>query len=298
MYTEVGILRQKKENFMGETIFSIFQDEHYIDLMIYQYGYEQCKPLHSFGPYVRNHWLFHYVISGKGTLRCNDEKNNTTEYRLEKGSGFLIEPGYVNTYWADKEDPWEYVWVEFGGLRAKKFLESAGLSCTHPIFYPDVPEHGNEVHREIEEIIRYETLSDAGQIGHLYLFMDKLVRYSTSRQRKQGGKLSEFYAKEAIAFIEQNYGSNITVEDIAHRCKLDRSYFGKVFKNVMGQSPQEFLIQYRMARAADELIITDESISAVGESVGYPNQLHFSRAFKSVYGVPPREYRQRNKTVK
>ena len=53
-----------------------------------------------------------------------------------------------------------------------------------------------------------------------------------------------------------------------------------------------------MARAADELIITDESISAVGESVGYPNQLHFSRAFKSVYGVPPREYRQRNKTVK
>lgn len=283
---------------MGETIFSIFRDEHYIDLMIYQYGYEQCKPLHSFGPYVRNHWLFHYVISGKGTLRSNDEKNHTTEYRIEKGSGFLIEPGYVNSYWADKEEPWEYVWVEFGGLRAKKFLESAGLSCVHPVFYPDLPEQGEEIQKEIEEIIRYETLSDAGQIGHLYLFMDKLVRYSTSRKRKQGGKLSEFYAKEAIAFIEQNYGQNITVEDIAHRCKLDRSYFGKVFKNVMGQSPQEFLIQYRMARAADELIITNDSISSVGESVGYPNQLHFSRAFKSVYGVPPREYRQRNKSVK
>lgn len=283
---------------MGETVFSIFRDEHYIDLMIYQYGYEQCKPLHSFGPYVRNHWLFHYVISGKGTLRSNDEKNHTTEYRIEKGSGFLIEPGYVNSYWADKEEPWEYVWVEFGGLRAKKFLESAGLSCVHPVFYPDLPEQGEEIQKEIEEIIRYETLSDAGQIGHLYLFMDKLVRYSTSRKSKQGGKLSEFYAKEAIAFIEQNYSQNITVEDIAHRCKLDRSYFGKVFKNVMGQSPQEFLIQYRMARAADELIITNDSISSVGESVGYPNQLHFSRAFKSVYGVPPREYRQRNKSVK
>ena len=66
---------------------------------------------------------------------------------------------------------------------------------------------------------------------------------------------------------------------------------------MVGQSPQEFLIRYRMAKAADALIIDNDSIGDVGASVGYPNLLHFSRAFKSIYGMSPREYRQKNKII-
>ena len=97
--------------------------------------------------------------------------------------------------------------------------------------------------------------------------------------------------------VPQLTGKDITVEDIARRCKLDRSYFGKVFKKAVGQSPQEFLIRYRMSKAADALIIGDDSVGDIGASVGYPNLLHFSRAFKGVYGVSPREYRQKNKII-
>ena len=49
---------------MTNHLFSVFQDERFMDLTIYQYGYEKCEPLHSFGPYVRNNYLVHYVISG------------------------------------------------------------------------------------------------------------------------------------------------------------------------------------------------------------------------------------------
>ena len=71
---------------MGETKFSIFRDEHFIDLTIMQYGYEKCSPLHSFGPYVRNNYLFHFIISGKGYLRANDEKDHMQEFALERGA--------------------------------------------------------------------------------------------------------------------------------------------------------------------------------------------------------------------
>ncbi len=47
---------------------SLFPNDHFLDIRPYQYGWEQCKPLHSFGPFVRNHYLFHYIISGKGML--------------------------------------------------------------------------------------------------------------------------------------------------------------------------------------------------------------------------------------
>ena len=51
-------------HFMSNVLFSVFPNERFVDLGLYQYGWEQCTPLHSYGPYVRNHYLFHYVISG------------------------------------------------------------------------------------------------------------------------------------------------------------------------------------------------------------------------------------------
>lgn len=282
---------------MEKPLFSVFQDERFMDLTIYQYGYEKCEPLHSFGPYVRNNYLFHYVISGKGTLHANDEKDHTTVYHIAAGEGFLIEPGYVNLYYADKEEPWEYIWVEFGGLRAKEYVELAGLSNKAPVYRLSAPEYGESLLKEMFAIVRSQNASSLELIGHLYLFLDGLIKYSASKRQVQGGKLSEFYAREAVTYIEHNYARNITVEDMAKRCRLDRSYFGKVFKRVVGQPPQEFLIRYRMAKAADALIIGNDSISDVGASVGYPSLLHFSRAFKSVYGISPREYRQKNKII-
>ena len=58
----------------------------------------------------------------------DDENSQSTEYQLQGGMGFLIEPDRVNTYFADREDPWEYAWIEFSGLRAKEILEGSGLS--------------------------------------------------------------------------------------------------------------------------------------------------------------------------
>ena len=50
---------------MENMSFSIFPNDNFLDLRLYQYGWEQCAPLHSFGPFVRNHYLFHYILSGQ-----------------------------------------------------------------------------------------------------------------------------------------------------------------------------------------------------------------------------------------
>ena len=53
-------------------LFHVFSDDRFMDLTLYQYGYEKCRPLHSFGPSFRNHFLFHYIFSGKGTLLVDE----------------------------------------------------------------------------------------------------------------------------------------------------------------------------------------------------------------------------------
>ena len=117
---------------MSDLLFSVFPNENFVDLGLYQYGWEQCAPAHSFGPAARNHYIFHYVISGTGTLLADDENGNTITWQVKSGQGFMLFPGQVNTYIADSKLPWEYTWVEFDGLRAREIVTTAGLSLNRP----------------------------------------------------------------------------------------------------------------------------------------------------------------------
>ena len=280
---------------MNNVLFSVFPNENFVDLGLYQYGWEQCKPSHSFGPAARNHYLFHYVISGTGKLLADKSPGNTVEYQIKSGQGFMLFPHQVSTYIADHELPWEYVWNEFDGLRAKEAIEIAGLRPDSPVYRASSKDLRNDMMSEILYIVQHSNEAPLHLIGHLYLFLDYLMRSANSVRMNQGGKLRDFYIKEALTFIEQNFQNDISIEDIADSCGLNRSYFGKIFHDSIGKSPQEFLINYRMTKATELLKLTSLSIADIGNAVGYPNQLHFSRAFKKIYGISPRNWRSENR---
>ena len=65
----------------------------------------------------------------------------------------------------------------------------------------------------------------------------------------------------------------------------------KFTKEAIGKTPQEFLLSYRMVKATELLKLTKLSVGDISSAVGYSNQLHFSRAFKSIYGVSPKNWR-------
>lgn len=279
---------------MSEVIFSVFPRENFIDLGLYQFGWEQCDPSHSFGPAARNHYLFHLCLSGTGTLFADNEKGESITYQVKSGQGFMLFPHQICTYIADHDIPWEYVWLEFDGLRAKETVELAGFSFGQPIYRARNKDIAQTMRDEMLYIVDHKDASPFQLIGHLYLFIDSLMRSAVSTQNAKGSSLRDFYIKEAVSFIEQNFQNDISVEDLAAICGLNRSYLGKIFHESMGKSPQAFLISYRMTKATELLKLTDLSIADIGNAVGYPNQLHFSRAFKNVYGISPRQWRYEN----
>jgi AraC-like DNA-binding protein len=282
---------------VDEYSFSISPSEIFLDLQLYQYGWEQCAPLHSFGPFVRNHYLFHYIISGQGWLDSNDASGTARRYNLGENQGFLICPGQVNTYCAHKTEPWKYVWLEFDGLRVSEYLSRAGLDIAQPIYTPTAPDLGRTVQNTMLYIADHSDASTLHLIGHLCLFLDGLIQSSSTRRELRGGQLRDFYIQEAITFMEHNYAREITVEELASVCKLNRSYFSKLFKDSMGCPPQEFLIRLRLSKAAELMKTTTQSIGNISTLCGYPNQLHFSRAFKKRYGMSPREWRAQNQEL-
>ncbi len=280
---------------MSDMKFTIFPDDNYIDLDLFQYGWEQCEPGHSYGPARRNNYLFHYVISGAGTLMADDKHGQTQVYHIKSGQGFLIFPGQVTTYIADIDHPWEYTWLEFDGLRVKEALNLTTLSMDNPVYHASSSTLRASMVEEMSYIVSHSDRSSFHLIGHLYLFMDYFIESCKRVSPVKSSRMSDYYIKESVNYIERNFQNDISIEEIASVVGIDRSYFGKIFKKVMGQTPQEFLINYRMIKATELLKLTSLSIADIGNAVGYPNQLHFSKAFKKIYGVSPKMWRDKHK---
>ena len=276
--------------------FDVFRSDKNIDLTLFQYGWENCAPLHSYGPAKRNHYLFHFIFGGKGYLSSNDSAGQTHLYKLEANQGFLICPGQVNTYYADEKTPWEYAWLEFDGVKALEYMEMAGLGWDRPVYHLKKREEGALLKEELMAIVDNPYRSSINQIGHLYLFFDALIRSSVNRKTVvQSGKMRDTYIKEAISFIELNYGRAISVEDIADFCNINRSYLNRLFKESTGKTLQNFLMYYRMNRAAELLKVSELTVNEIGKRCGYQNQLHFSRAFKTIFGLSPMQWKKKEK---
>lgn len=273
---------------MNNNLTYVFPIASFADLTIYQYGMEKCTPLLACGPAIYHHYLLHYILSGKGIFR----PQSGPEYKLSAGQAFLIHPNSVSFYCADHQDPWHYIWVEFDGLKAPAFISQAGLSIKDPIYTPSSTSVG-ELKRHLTYLVESHDASPLELIGTLYFIMDALIKTSQTKNSHCEDNLQEFYVHEAINYIERNYDKNIGVTDIAACCNLNRSYFGKIFKDTILVTPREFLLKYRMNRACD-LLKENLPIMDIAYQVGYENPLHFSRAFHNVLGISPREWRKRN----
>lgn len=154
--------------YMSEVIFSIFPSKNFIDLGLYQFGWEHCEPSHSFGPAMRNHFLFHYVISGTGTLIAENSKKNQ----------FLILLKVVKASWFSKSNLHLYrrcsttlgiCLIEFDGLRAKETVELSGLCVNSPVYKAKYKDVAQTMKDEMLYIINHKDDSPFHLIGHLYL---------------------------------------------------------------------------------------------------------------------------------
>jgi AraC family L-rhamnose operon regulatory protein RhaS len=99
---------------------------------------------------------------------------------------------------------------------------------------------------------------------------------------------------EALHFIESNMLSELKVEDIAERVYLSPSYFRKVFKEVTGMNPIEYINKIRISKACMLLADRDMTVSQVAETVGIFDSNYFSRLFKNIVGCSPSKFKRKS----
>jgi len=99
----------------------------------------------------------------------------------------------------------------------------------------------------------------------------------------------------AINYIDANYDKPVTLAEIARASHLSASRLAHIFKEQMGITIVDYLTSVRIERAKQLLLATDQNCTEICFQVGYNNQSYFTRTFKELVGMPPRQFRARNK---
>ena len=239
-------------------------------------GFEDCEPLHSYGPAVRDYFIIHFVHEGKGSFFCGEKS-----YTLSGGDCFLITPGEITSYRADRLNPWKYSWVAFLGEDIEKALCKAGLYPTSPV-RRSLPSECDMCFCEMRKNLYG---NECALLSNMYRFLSLLTENSSSKT------LQGEYVKCAAEYMKYNLHSGIGVSDAAAFVGIDRSYLSRLFSAELGVSPSEYLFKLRMEEA-DRLIRSPRlSLSDIAASVGYSDQFVFSKAFSRYFGVPPKTRR-------
>ncbi|MCR4590187.1 MAG: AraC family transcriptional regulator [Lachnospiraceae bacterium] len=251
-------------------------------------GREACEKGHRFGPFVRYCYLVHVVTKGRGEYRVMGKT-----YQVSAGSAFVIFPGVESVYQASNDDPWTYCWVGMHGYNVEEFFGEMNITPDNPIIELTETEALEE---SVDEMLKMSQITHANELirlGQTLRFMGHLERCRKVKSPavQEHRYSARVYVEYAIDFIRNNYRGDVKIGDVAAHIGINRSYLSRNFKKETGMAPQEYLINYRLERAAELLTEGEESIGVISSRVGYSDQMTFSKAFKKKYGITPWKYR-------
>lgn len=269
--------------------YKVFQSRSTIeyDLSIYQFGYEKCTPDQEFSS-VRDCFILHFIVSGKGLYNV---RNKT--FNLRKGDCFLLIPDEETHYEADSEDPYEYFWIGFRGVNAKRIMENIGFYENDNFVYHSNEQEYEILYRYMSGIMLGDEINDKNYIhalGSLYLILSLLTRKGNPVCSIV--KMDSDVWMHVVEFIACNYEKDISVEGIASHFGFHRTSIYKLFKRNANMSPNTYILNYRLDKAMNMVKTTNILFKQIAADCGFDNLSYFYKAFKKKFGRTPKQIRQ------
>jgi AraC family transcriptional regulator of arabinose operon len=245
----------------------------------------------GFFPQAKNHFrerkegieefILIYCIDGKGVIELAGEK-----YSMKINEVFCIPSRVGHRYYADHQDPWSILWVHFKGTNTHIFplIEKR-------IIHVETSEANDRLQLLFSLLIgvleRNYTLGNFIYTSQLLsvILSEIYFREKVSDNDKQNQHLTK-----AIRFMYSNVYNMMTLDDLADYMKLSKSYLNNIFERYVHRSPVDFYIHLKMKQACNLFKMSDMLVYEVSKKLGYQDPYYFSRIFKKVIGVSPRDY--------
>lgn len=164
--------------------------------------------------------------------------------------------------------------------------------------YPHIYQLVMDIIRELEDQKPSYQISARGLILSLYIELYRIQSLEKSFGINGGGGTDELNPDNALViapaldYIEDNYNQQFTIEFLADLCHWSPTHFRRVFHDIMGTSPLDFVNNTRIMKSCNLLRSTEESILDISETVGFHSVSSYNRYFIKIMQMSPREYRK------
>ena len=244
-------------------------------------GFEHCIPSYSIRRRTFPFYGVEYVASGNGTVKFAGG-----EHRLQLGSVFSYGPRIAHEIHTDPQRTLGKYFVDFSGTRAQRLLAACNLR----------PGTVVEVFPPLDIQALFDELIRIGRQGtpqaHLVCarILEAILIKATESSVAASGRESLAFAtyQRCRDHIQRNFLRLHSLEELAVECQVDDAYVCRLFQKFDHQTPSKRLLALKMNYAAERLHSPGVLVKQVAEETGFANQFHFSRSFKSIFGVSPR----------
>lgn len=226
-----------------------------------------------------------FTLSGTGKMTWHNETLD-----LLPNSVCLINCADFHHYWTtSKDEPWIHYYVHFNGTGIQAYQPY--LLDKLRVFYPADTDgfiDGFKIIHKNE--FRNDPLSYSKASLIITAFLNELM---VSRYDFSDHKISKLHAAliTAYEFIKHHYKEQITINDLCECCHLSKYYFIHLFKQAFGESPYQYILNYRIHSAKQLLINSNDSVEQIAHTVGFKNYINFLMQFKKFTGTTPNQFR-------
>lgn len=227
-----------------------------------------------------------YIAAGQGHFFINGQERVVTA-----GNIVVYLPGQPQEYVYFKDDKTDVYWVHFTGNDVERIIDYYNIRLSENIIYigtsPDYQWLFGQIIQEMQLCRpRFEEL-----ISLLLRNIFILISRNLIGANRANNSL-ENEVELAMHYFRENYRSEVNVEDYALSRGMSASNFYRVFKQISGSTPLQFILKLRLSNAQNLLENSNLTIAEIASEVGYENPLYFSRLFHKHIGVSPSEYRK------
>lgn len=252
------------------------------DFRLYYCGKRLHNIGHGFGPYDRDDYLIYYIKEGRAQLSLGGERRT-----LRAGQVFVNFPHSGCIYTTEEGEPWSIKWFSADGPQLADHLALLGLTPSSPVLSLSSPKEVEAVFDEMFEQFDRDTLAaELSCMALLYRFLSLLAPSAAETGREP--RILQADALIDGHFAEADFG----VARLAAMLGLHHNYFSVLYKRETGVTPVRAIAERRLQEAGKMLRFTDRPIKEVAFACGFSDELYFSRAFRSRYGISPTAYRR------
>jgi AraC-like DNA-binding protein len=235
---------------------------------------------------ILNDYYIVFISKGKGKF----ESAETQPSDVDAGTCFFLYPGVWHRYKPDHKSGWEEFWVGFNGFYIQRLMGNGFFDRQNPFVYLGMNKDILIRFRDMIETVQASLPGYPQQIAGITMQILGLVNNVAFHREYNNDPVGKLIAK-AKFIIQESFESTIDMEKLAKELPMGYSSFRKAFKQVTGESPNQYHLNLRLSRAKDLLMSTVLKINEIADHTGFDSVFYFSKLFKKKNGVSPKYYR-------